>query len=260
MVLTAGSSSFMDPILNPLLSLSPFWAVFLITAIITILITVIYKYTTNQKKMKTLRNDLKKMQKKMKELAKTNPEKAMSMQKEAMAKNGELMKHSLRPTLYTFIPIIIIFGWLNAHMAYYQLMPGEEFNVTLEFVEGKTGQVAMDVVPSLDILSSKTQEITNNKATWILKGTAGDYLAGFKYNEETYETGILISEERFYAPPEKIIKEKGASVNKIILSNARIHPFGESISLFGWKPGWLGAYIILSLILSTILRKILKVA
>jgi uncharacterized membrane protein (DUF106 family) len=251
------TTSFLDPVFNPLLGMPPFWAVFTITAIITLVITIIYKYTTDQKKMKALKDDLKKMQKKMTELAKTDPQKAMKMQKEAMSKNMEMMKHSFRPTLYTFIPIIIIFGWLNAHMAYYELDPGQQFNITLQFAEEATGQVAIDVVPELEILGPTAKEITNDKVSWTLKGEAGDYMAGFKYGEETFKKEILISEQRFYAPPQSIIKD--SKLKSITLSNKPIHPFGEWFSLFGWKPGWLGAYIILSLILSLIFRKIFNV-
>ena len=46
-------------------------------------------------------------------LHKESPQKVMELQKQAMEKNLVLMKHSMKPTLYTFIPLIIIFGWIR---------------------------------------------------------------------------------------------------------------------------------------------------
>lgn len=52
------------------------------------------------------------MQKELKEL-KDNPEKFMEAQKMMMEKNMQYMKHSMKPTLITFVPLILIFGWLR---------------------------------------------------------------------------------------------------------------------------------------------------
>ena len=89
-------------------------AVFMIVIsfIISIFITLIYKFTTNQGEMKELRNDLKILQQKSKE-HKGNNEKILEIQKELASKNLEYMKHSFKPMFYTFLPIILVFYWLR---------------------------------------------------------------------------------------------------------------------------------------------------
>ena len=89
------------------------------------------------------------MQKKMK-AAKGDPQKAMRLQKEAMSVNMDYMKQSFKPTLITFLPIIIIFGWLNAHLAFEPLMPGEDFTATLLFDEEAEGEVSVKVADGVD--------------------------------------------------------------------------------------------------------------
>ena len=54
--------------------------------------------------MKTLRSD---------------PDKMMVVQRKAMETNMKYMMQSMRPTLFTLIPIIVIFGWLNATLAFF---------------------------------------------------------------------------------------------------------------------------------------------
>ena len=144
--------SILDPVFNPLLKMPPLLAILLISFIITLLITLVYKFTTDQKKMKKLKEEMKEHQKKIKELSKKDPQKAMQMNSEAMKGNLEYMKSSFKSTLYTLIPIIIIFGWLNTHMAYYPLLPNQEFKVTAYFTEGHTRTVALAVIPELDII------------------------------------------------------------------------------------------------------------
>ena len=94
------------------IEISPIFGLIFISFILTLLITLVYKYLTDQELMKTLKDDVKFLQKKMKEF-KDNPKKVMEIQKEAMEKNTKYMMQSLKPTLITLIPLIFIFGWLR---------------------------------------------------------------------------------------------------------------------------------------------------
>lgn len=105
-----------DWLFSPLLKFGDGLGVIIISALLTLLITLFYKIFTNQELMKSLKAELKSMQKEMKTL-KDNPEKFMKVQKQAMQKNLQYMKHSMKPTLITFIPLILIFGWLRLRFA-----------------------------------------------------------------------------------------------------------------------------------------------
>ena len=60
--------SLLNPVFGPLLKLGPFWAIFILSLIISLLIVLVYKYATNQEEMKRLKDQQKDFQKKMKEL------------------------------------------------------------------------------------------------------------------------------------------------------------------------------------------------
>jgi uncharacterized membrane protein (DUF106 family) len=105
-----------DWIFNPFLVFGDAVGVIIISVLLTFLITLFYKFFTNQELMKALKKELKSLQKEMKTL-KEDPEKFMKAQKKAMQKNLEYMKHSMKPTLITFIPLILIFGWLRFRFA-----------------------------------------------------------------------------------------------------------------------------------------------
>jgi len=66
--------TLLDPIFSPLLKLNPLVGIALISFLISAIITVIYKYVTDQNLMKRLKEEIKAFQKEMKEL-KDHPEK-----------------------------------------------------------------------------------------------------------------------------------------------------------------------------------------
>jgi uncharacterized membrane protein (DUF106 family) len=103
---------FFDILFRWALNVSPVFGIFVVSLILTLLITIIYKYVTNQEEMKQLKTEIKELQKKMKE-HKEDPKKAMEVQKEAMSKNMSYMMKSLKPTLITFLPLILVFSWLR---------------------------------------------------------------------------------------------------------------------------------------------------
>src|SRR3989344_3449858 len=104
--------SLLNPVLSPLLSLPPLAAILIVSIFLSVLMTLIYKWMTDQELMKTLKEDVN---------------------KRAMEKNMKYMMHSLKPTLVTFIPLIIIFAWLSSHLAFYPLIAGEQFTLDAEF-------------------------------------------------------------------------------------------------------------------------------
>src|SRR3989338_3698339 len=270
--------AILNPIFSPLLMLPYLLSIILISFIISLLIVLIYKKFTDQTMMKALKDEIKDLQDKMKKL-RDNPKEMMSIQKRAMESNFKYMMHSMKPTLITFIPILIIFGWLNKHMAYYPLVENQEFNVMLDFKEGfninnteSMNFVEMMNVQDIEILNGFNQTIVDNKAKFIMKGKSGEYTLKFKYlNEnnpeeypEEYTHDIIITQsidDRVYKAPVQTFRKK--SIKIITVSNEKILAF-KNISIVKDIPwiktfGWLGAYIVFSIIFSLGLRKLLKV-
>ncbi len=245
-------NSMLDPIFYPLLKLGPLWAILIISFAVSLLITVVYKFVTDQNLMKQLKDEMKALQKEMKEL-KNEPQKAMEVQKKAMDRNFKYMGHSLKPTLITFIPIIIIFGWLNGHMGYHPIMPGQEFTTILTTQEGITATITLDA-PGMAVLSDNPKELLDGKARWTLKADEpGEYTILYEVSGKTYTKEVIIKKENGYAPP--VTKIKDTLVKEIEVEHEKL----IVMDLFGWKLGWLGMYIIFSLIFSIALRKVLNV-
>ncbi|MBW2983702.1 TMCO1/EMC3 family protein [Candidatus Woesearchaeota archaeon] len=242
--------SLLDPIFSPLLKLPIAFAVAIIAFIVSVLVTVIYKYTTNQSLMRDLRNELKEFQKEIKEL-RNHPEKALEVQKKSMETNMKYMGHSMKSTLFTLLPVILIFGWLNANLAYEPILPGQEFTVTVEVSRG-IETVSLIIPEGLSAEGNLTKIISDSKAVWVLKGDEGSYMLEFEADSTTVSKEVLITEEQAYSQP---IKKTRGKIREITISNKPM----KVLNLLGWKIGWLGTYIIFSIIFSMIIRKGMKV-
>jgi uncharacterized membrane protein (DUF106 family) len=261
--------AILNPIFSPLLKIDPLLAIIIISVFMSGLITLAYKFLTDQNEMKRLKTEIKEHQKKMRKL-RDDPNKMMKAQKEAMEVNSRYMMLSLKPTLFTFIPIIIIFGWLNSHMAFYPIVAGEDFNVTATFVEGTTGQMEIVLPTGITAEGDTLVSIEDDIAVWMLNAPAGEYSLEYKYDGKEFSQDLIVTEsidDRRYAKPEFQQKElpelKGSSLLNVKIGNEKIKPFQKypilkSIPWFGGF-GWLGTYIVLSIISSMLIRKIFKV-
>ncbi len=256
--------AILNPIFGPLLGLPSFWTVVIISFIIALIMIIIYKYTTNQVVMKELKGQLKGYQKQLKE-HRSDPSKMKEINKKMMEVNVKFFKHSMKSMFITWIPIIIIFGWMNAHLGYYPILPGQEFSTTVSFEEGIDGEVELITPLGVELLGDKIQEIEDEKASWKLRGITGEHTLEYRFEDEKVLKEVLITEERSYKNPIKTKKgflsfggdhiPDESNMVQISISNERVYP----LRLFGLKLSWFWTYFIFTFVFNMILRKVMKV-
>ena len=202
---------FLNIVFAPLLKLPPLMAVTALAFLVSLIVILVTKYTTDQALMKKLKEDMKEHQKKIKEL-KNEPAKAMEMQKHSMEANMKYMMHSLRPTIITIIPIIIIFGWMSSTFAYESINPNHEFIISANFDKNANGNAELIVPEELKIIGSHVQKIepgtadgggAGNHAAWTLKGEEGEHIVEVAYNNEKQQTSVLVTNGKRYINPLK---------------------------------------------------------
>ncbi len=94
------------------LSMYPKISIVLISFLVTLIMTLITKKFTNQNRMKELKEIQNACKIKLKD-NKGNIQKTEEINKEMLQCSMELMKHSMKPMLITFIPLILLFGWIR---------------------------------------------------------------------------------------------------------------------------------------------------
>jgi len=249
--------SFIDPALNWILVFTPIIGILIVSIILGVISTVVYKYASDQKKIKELKDKTKEIQKKIKKVSKENPQKAMEMNSELMKLNGPMMKETMKPMFYTLIPSLLILAWMSANLAFMPIVPGQTFEVTAYFNDGVTGNVSMIALPEgLEFVNGDTQEISDSIAIWQLKSDQeATYTLTMDYHNQEHNKDVIITYSREYIQPETIVNKDG--LKKVITGNEKIRPL-KGVPIFGGL-NWLWSYIILTVIVSSLLKKFLKV-
>ncbi|TAL57730.1 MAG: DUF106 domain-containing protein [Nanoarchaeota archaeon] len=253
-----------DPSFGPLVTF------ILISFSISLCVTLVSKFTTNQPLMKQFREDIKKYQDQIRKTK--EPDKALAIQKKAMDVNMKYMSHSMKPTLFTLIPILIVFGWVAANLTVQQIIPNEPFNVTVLLANGNASDIKASASEGMKILSQTSNGLSSN---YTLTAPEGRYLMNFSLDSHMVQKRVLVTNKWDFERP-KIEKDgflngifsgsfdsttriPSESPFKSVLTHHKpLRPFG-SFSILGYMPGWLMTYILFSLIFTMALRKILDV-
>jgi uncharacterized membrane protein (DUF106 family) len=256
--------------MNVVLILPPAAAIFVVSLIVAIITTLVYKYTTDQKKNKEIKDKINAM--KAESRAEKDPAKSAQAQKEMMKMSMGQFNSSIKSMMITMIPLLLLFLWMQGHLAYAQVLPGQEIDTTMFLEEGTTGTAELSADEGIEILTDSQQEITGDKVKWDIKGDSiGTYQLQYQLNDEVYTREVIVTEKFKYANPvisksngmfgflstNEVLK-KGSPINKIEIALPPLRPFGN-LEIFGYMPGWLATYILFSLIMSMLFRKLLKV-
>lgn len=229
---------------------TPLVALPLITVLLSLLMTLVYKWMTDQTQMKLLREDLKKYQKQLKE-NKDDTDKLLDLQKKVMDINLQYMMQSLKPMAVTMLPVLLVFSWLSGHYAYEPLYPGQDFSVDVLAAPGITGNVLLDA-PELTVDQGE-KELVDGKASWKVRGKEGEYFLSIKTQGNEYNQEVLITPQQKYIAPQTKISDGVLDTISVQMKPLTV------LSLFGWELGWLGTYILFSVVFTIMWRKLLDV-
>jgi uncharacterized membrane protein (DUF106 family) len=248
---------FFDVVLGWLLIIPPFWAIAILSFAIALIIVIITKLTTDQDLMKHLKEESKVLQKQMKEL-KDHPDKMLVVQKQHMEMSMKMMRQSFRPMIFTLIPLLLIFGWMQARLAYEPIMPEQEFSVKIMLEKGLGNTIVNATTPEGIVLTSpESKEVSDGIVIFTFKALREGLFDApgitFNVNGKAYVQNLLVTKERKYSQPIQQVKDK--TVKNI----ETVHEKTKVLNLGVFSLSWFWSYLILSILFSSLLRKIMKV-
>jgi uncharacterized membrane protein (DUF106 family) len=104
------------PVEPTVFGLEPLHFIFGASAILSMIITLVYRFGTDQPVMRELKKELKKHQGHMREYRK-DPAKVAEISKKSMEVNMQYMKHTMKPMMITMLPFLLIFTWLRGQFS-----------------------------------------------------------------------------------------------------------------------------------------------
>lgn len=111
-IISTSVHAVLDPTAGTFLNWEVTVGMLVITAIITLITTILQKYLTDQDTLKTIKEEQKIVQQEMK-LARSSPEKSMELSKKSMELTMKAMPITMRPLMYTVVPFVLFFRWFS---------------------------------------------------------------------------------------------------------------------------------------------------
>ncbi|MBI5871717.1 DUF106 domain-containing protein [archaeon] len=106
----------LDPTAGKLMNWNIYFGFIVVSLIITLITTLVQKYTTDQETLKKLKQEQKLLQEEMKKY-KDNPEKMLEFQKKSFEIIPKTMDITMRPIIYTFVPFVLLLRWFGDYFA-----------------------------------------------------------------------------------------------------------------------------------------------
>ncbi|MFT4312014.1 MAG: EMC3/TMCO1 family protein [Candidatus Woesearchaeota archaeon] len=253
-------SSIVDPILLPLASISPLFAIIVISLFVSLVHVFLQKKLVDQHKVKAIREKMSKLQKKMR-ASKDDPQKMMKLHKQIMQSQGQLFPEMIKPAFVTMIPLLILFAWIATHLVYVPLQADEPFSVSVflpEYVSGSVfmnsstfGEQEQGLEPARHGFMFKRDYM---RATFELSGDVGEHNLTFTHKEYELDQRVRIDPSITERTPDRRVNEGVFQIFRVNYEKMEILPLG-----FTTFAG-IGAYIVFSLIFSLTFRKLFKLA
>jgi len=121
--------------------LSPLKFIVLVSAFLSLVVTLVYKYSTDQVLMKELKKELKRYKEELKRV-RSDPDKMKEINSKMMKVNSKYMMQSFKPMIITILPFLAIFSWLKGLFNSTILIP-------LPFWEGHLGWIGTYILFSM---------------------------------------------------------------------------------------------------------------
>lgn len=102
----------LDPNVGVMLNWNATVGLLLVTAIITLITSILQKYLTDQDLLKSIKEEQKIVQQELK-LVKGDQTKSMELSKKSMELTMKAMPMTMRPAMYTIIPFVLFLRWFN---------------------------------------------------------------------------------------------------------------------------------------------------
>lgn len=205
-----------DIVLYPFQGLHPLVGLIVLAVPISILMLLVFKKTSNQKKLADVKG---RIHSSLFEIRLFNDDLGaiFRAQGEILRNNMTYLGLSLVPLAWMIIPFILIIGQLEFRYGYQGLRPGEETLVKVQLAddwrEAPAAGAAASARPPLTLEIPKGLELTSpgvwlpslNEMVWRLEPRErGDYELRVKFGEDSFGKSLRVTEDVVRRSPERV--------------------------------------------------------
>lgn len=262
---------FFNFLITPLKTIDPLWSLALFSLLIGILMLIIFRYTSDQQKIKDTKNKIRAYIFEL-SLFKDEIGIVLSSQKNIFIYNLRYMKYALKPMLFMMIPLALILIQMESWYGYRPLRPDEKAVVSLKLRDGSHDLPDVKLTSDSGIaVETPPLRIPNQKEIdWRIRAKEiGTHDLTFNVSGEEIRQKVMVSEKGL----SQISPVASASGIWNALLNPAQEPLPEnsqaeeirinypagSVGVFKWHVHWLVVVFALSIVFGFALKGLFKV-
>ena len=261
-----------DFIALPFYNVGIFWSFFVLCTLIGALAVVLFKFLSNQKKIKKVKTQIKVHFLEIR-LYKDDFREILKAQKEILKNNFMYIAYSFQAAIPIVIVVLLTISQLNLRYGYTSINPEEVFDVKVTYAKetDRRPEPQLIVPEGLEKITPALYLGEENEVSWQFRGVKkGRYQVGFKVCDQEYTKEIVIGTiSSPFCPQLMRTGFLATFVNSIeaalpkdsLLDTIEIgyKPKYFKCIFFGWKLHWLLVFPIIAIGFGLVFRKVLKV-
>lgn len=259
-------------IFYPFRNMSPWIGMLVISLLSVFLILFIFKHTSNQKGIRTVKDRIKAHLLELR-LYKDNLRISLKAQASILRQNSKYIAYSAKPLLFMIIPIVLIIAHTNFWFGYTSLEPGQKTLVKVK-LNGEYDPLETDIrlepSPSYLIETPPLRILEENEIDWRISPLkAGIFDLEFSVAGEKIRKTLSVKspplsrispvkfQKNFF---DELINPTEAPLRKDLpIKSIEILYPTKNMNIFGLGIHWLIVYFILTIIMGFSLKSVFKV-
>jgi len=242
----------------------------IISAVVGIVLLLVFKYTSNQIAIGRIRDNIKAN---MLALKLFKDSLAVTMQTQGRIFKGALflLIHAIRPMAVIIVPVVLLLGQMGLWYQHQPLNPGKEAIVTMAFncdLGPPLSDVAIETAPAAELLAGPVRVLSKREIYWKIKGCENGYnYLIFHIDDQEIEKELAVGDGFMRVSAKRpgwhwteILSnpwEKPFAPDSIVSSISIEYP--ERASYTSGTNWWIFYFFIVSLVFALIFKPVFKV-
>jgi len=246
-------SRFFDVVYAPLHSLGAFWALFIMSAITGVVMLFVFKYTTNQEKMKVVKDRIKMHFIEIR-LYQDDMGILWRTQGRILKANMQYVRLVILAAVLIAVPVVFILYDMDGRFGHRPVKPGEAAIVKVT-LSGRGGLPEVDMIPpeGVEIETPKLRIPTEREVDWRIHATsAGVFDLGFRVDGQEFVQKMAVGKP--FMNLGDVSKFKGSVIQAIDVE----YP-SRRFGFTSWMGHWLTLFCVFSVVIGFGLKPIFHV-
>ena len=258
-------------LLAPVISALPGWlSNTIISAVVGVILLVIFKYTSNQGAIGRVRDNIKANMLALK-LFKDSMSVTLRAQGQIFKGAFLLLFHAIRPVLVMIVPVSLILGQLALWYQFRPLLVGEQAIVAVRLngdISSPWPEISIKSIDGAEVVTGPVRALSAREVFWEVKALEDGYhRIVFQVGKEQVEKELVIGDNFMYVSAERpgwhwsdiMVNpyEKPFSPDSAVRSVSIDYP--DRLSRTSGTDWWMGYFFVASMVFALVFKPFLKV-